>query len=454
LLEKKNKKKEFEIDIILEEENENKQHYTIKFKENDKDFYEYNFKIKEVDILPLELDKQFNIYLNILRCKYRKSMETKENKDFISSSLLFLKDKDNKYDFLFYLSIFLNCFSTDFIQNHLLAFDPKKLKRIGEIPERRLKPIKNIINKLVKNPEMIHVEDEKFRLETTKLFYSLALYFNLNFQKEKIKEMFENERIYEHLYNKLLSYHEFYKDLILPKNDIIKLIRKAKKYEYILTLLFYLGTDCCTFLVVVKETKDYIYRFQKEDMNKNKDNELYDNRIDIEKYVEPIKEDDLDNIFSIIEGIKGFTILYNENNEDIKLIKYSSLIIEKYLEFYNEINLDKLFALRSIVDSIKQIDQKFICKFNLDEKIHNTGLKLIEKGEIKNIKILEFIRYDIYFLDKIYNKKIYRPLKILDGIDISLIEDKKKFFEVWSKINFYSMFESQLGDFLTKIALL
>ena len=101
MLEKKNKKKEFEIDIILEEENKNKQHYTITFKENDKDFYEYNFKIKEVDILPLELDEQFNIYLNILRCKYRKGMETKENKDFISSSLLFLKDKDNKSYFIF-----------------------------------------------------------------------------------------------------------------------------------------------------------------------------------------------------------------------------------------------------------------------------------------------------------------------------------------------------------------
>ena len=120
--------------------------------------------------MPLELDEQFQIYLDILRNKYKKNQKTKENEDFISSSLLLLKDEDNKYNLLFYLSIFLNCFATDFVQNKLLAFDPKKIKGIGEIPERRLQPIKNIINQMVKNPEKIHVKVEESRGETTKLF--------------------------------------------------------------------------------------------------------------------------------------------------------------------------------------------------------------------------------------------------------------------------------------------
>ena len=89
----------------------------------------------------------------------------------------------------------MNSFSIDFVQNHFLAFDPEKIKIVGEISEMRLKPIKNLINKLVKNSENIHVKDEKLRLEITKLFYSLALYFNLNFQKEKIEEMFENQYV-------------------------------------------------------------------------------------------------------------------------------------------------------------------------------------------------------------------------------------------------------------------
>ena len=415
LLKKKNKNNEFEIDVILEEENEDKHHYIIKFKDNDKDFYEYKFRMEEINILPLELNEQFEIYSDILKNKYKKNQKTKENEDLILSSLLVLKE-DNKYDLLFYFSIFLNCFATDFVQNLLLAFDPKKIKGIEDIPEKILKPIKNIINKFVKNPEQIHVKDENLRLETTKSFYSLTLYFNLKFQKEKINEIFENEKMKDHLYNKLSSYHEFFKDIILPKKDVIKLIKKAKKYEHILTLLFYLGTDCSTFLEVVKETKDYIYKFQREDTNKN-NNELYDNKIDIEKYVVPKKEDDISDIFSRIEGLKSFTILISE---DMKLIKYSSLIIEKYSEFYNEINLDNLYILKNIIDSIKQIDQKFLCNLKIDEIIHRTGLKLIKNGTIKDRKILRIIMSDIYYLDNKYNKKIYRPLEIFEGIDISL----------------------------------
>ena len=134
-LEKKNKNNEFEIEVILEEENEVKHHYTIKFKDNDKDFYEYKLRMEEINIFPLELNEQFEIYSDILKNKYKKNQKTKENEDFILSSLLILKE-DNKYDLLFYLSIFLNCFTTDFVQNLLLEFDPKKIKGIGEIQEK------------------------------------------------------------------------------------------------------------------------------------------------------------------------------------------------------------------------------------------------------------------------------------------------------------------------------
>ena len=444
LLKKKNDNKEFEIDVIFEEENKAKCHYAINFKDDDRDFYEYKLKLEEINILPLELDEQFEIYSDILKNKYKKSQKTKENEDFILSSLLVLKEEDNKYDLLFYLLIFLHNFATDFVQNHILAFDPKKIKEVGETQERRLKPIKNEINHYVKNPEKIHIKDENFRLEITKLFYSLALYFNLKFQKEKVKEMFENENICEYLYEKLSSYREFFKGLILPKKDIINLIKRAKKYEQILTLLFYLGTDICVFLELIKETGFYIYKFQKEDMYKNNDS-----RIDIEIYVEPKIEDNLDLILSFLEGFKNLIWLVNE---EMILIKYSSLIIEKYSEFYDEINLDKLFSLKAIVELIKQIDQRFDCKINLDEKIHRTGLKLIKNGKIKNMEILQYIKRDIYFKYKDYNNKIYRPLEILDGIDISLIEDKNEFFKEWDTINFFSIYELQQEDFLIKIA--
>ena len=446
----KNKNNEFYIDIfILEEDKNNKHHYTFRFKDINRDFYDFNFKIEGIDILPLELDEQFEIYSDILRNKYKKEQNSKENEDFISSSLLFLKDKNDKFNLLFYILIFLQCFETSFAQNHLMIFDPKKIKGIGQIPERKLKPIKNKINDLITNPEKIQAKDEKSRQEIIKLFYSFALYFNLNFQKDKINEMFEKENICNYLYDKLLNYREFFKDLTLPKVDIIKLIHNSKKYHQILILLFYLGTDFALFLEVVFETREFIYKLKKEDMNNNKDNELYDNKIDIEKYVDPKKEDDIHRIFEIIEQIK--TIIFMEN-EEMKLIKFSSIIIEKYSGFYNEINLEKLILLKSIDDSIREMDDNFECKCNLEEMIHKTGLIFIKNGKIKNVEILDFIKADVFFQDKRYNKKIYRPLDIFDGIDISLIVDKNKFVKKWKSCNFYLMFESQLEDFLKKVA--
>ena len=444
LLKKKNENNEFEIDVILEEENGTKYNYTIRFKDIDRDFYEYNLKIERINILPLELVEQFEIYADILRKKYKKSQNTKENGDFILSSLLPLTDEVNKYDLLFYLSIFLQCFSTDYIQNLLLAFDPKKIKEIGLFPEKKLKPIKNIINELVKSPEQIYIKNEESRLETIKLFYTLALYFNLNFQKEKIKEMFENELICQYLYDNLLRYNEFFKDLTLPPNYIIKLIKKAKNYKQILKILFYSGTDFAVLLEVIRDSKDIIQKFQNEEMNKNKDNRFDDYKIDIEKYVVPKKEDDLKLIFSLIEGFK---MDITQKNEDLKLIKFSSLIFEKYSEFYNEIDINKLLILKHIVDSIKKIDENFHCECNLEEKIHKTG-------KIKNDQILELIRHDNYLLNTKFNEKICPPQEILDQSDESLIKDKNKFSRDLNINNFNSMLEPKLEDLSVKTSFL
>ncbi len=116
------------------------------------------------------------------------------------------------------------------------------------------------------------------------------------------------------------------------------------------------------------------------------------------------------------------------------------------------INLSEIILLKSIDDSIREMDENFESKYNLEEMIHKTGLIFIKNGKMKNIDVLDFIKTDIFFQEKRFNKKIYRPLNIFDGIDISLIEDKNKFVKKWKSCNFYLMFESQLEDFLKKVA--
>ena len=88
--------------------------------------------------------------------------------------------------------------------------------------------MKNILNILSKKPERIHVENEKDKKKTIDTFYSIALYFNIHFQKEKVKEMIENEEIFEHISEKLIKFSNFYEGLILPKKNIVKLIQKME----------------------------------------------------------------------------------------------------------------------------------------------------------------------------------------------------------------------------------
>ena len=239
-LKKEEGKKEYEIIIIAEEENGTKHEFVLKFKDIKKDHYEYNFKIEKVDILPLSYENQFEIYVELLRKKYKKLQSSKENEEFILSTQSIITGADKQYDFLFYLSIFLECFSTKFVYRHLITFRPNKIKGLGQASEKKLKQIKNILAQFVKNPSKIHVEKEKDRQNISEYFYSMALYFYIKFNKENINEMFENEQVFNFL--------------------IIKLLEKSKNFNHILTFLTYLGKDVVRFLNVVYEKREFILK--------------------------------------------------------------------------------------------------------------------------------------------------------------------------------------------------
>ena len=448
-LEKEDNQSEYKIDVFIEDENQTKYKYTIQFKDNNRDFYEYNFKIEDIDVLPLNYDEQFELYADILRNIYKKRQKTKENDDFIISTHLLLNEN---YEFFFYILIFRECFSTNLCQKHLLLFNPERITGFGKISDKKLKQITNIINTIAKDPDKIYVESEDKKLETIKLFYSVVLYFNLYYQKDKVKEMFENEKICDYLYDKLLSYGDFFKDLILLKKDVIKLLEKAKNYNQVLNFLFYLGNDLIQFLEVITEKKDLINNLFKEEKNKieetNKKNINPKNKkkiqlLEIEKYVEPKKEDDIQKIQS---EVGKMAIDYN----DYIFIKFSPSLIKKYIDFHEQKNLNNLIDLRNIIENILKIDAKFECNFQLDKIIHNCGILYAKNGKLKNIELLGFISTDNFYNDDSHKSKEDRSLEILEGIDINSLDET--FFKKWKKIPWDKIFENQFNEFLEKIA--
>ena len=444
----KNGQKEYQIPINVENKN---YQYIIKLKDLKRDFYEYNFEIKELNILLLDYQKQFEIYADILRNKYKKTQQTRENDDFIISIQSLLTEPNKNYSFLFYISILFECYNTKYVNRQLLLFKPEKIIELGEIDDKKIMQVKNILNTLIKKPEKFHIENENENdlQKAIKSFYFVALYFNLHFQKEKVKDMFENEQISEYLYDNLIRYSSYFEGIILPKKDIIKLIRKSDDYNQVLSSLSYLGKDVIQFLEVINEEKAIIaYLFQKEKTkNEKESNNIKDIKkakeiqmINVGNYICPKKEDDVLQLNDIIKDL-----IYYQQQNNISYIKFPYSFFQKYIDFNND-NFKNFGVIKNIIENYEKYDKAFKYSINLNELIHDKGVNLAKKGLLKNINLLEFIKNDIYFIDN-ENKNL---IEIINGIDISSLENN--FFEIWKNINFYQIFRNNFSDLLKKIA--
>ena len=416
--------------------------YTIKIRDIKSDFYEYNLKMDKVEVISLSYEQQFNIYVDLVRKKLKKVQGTKESDEFIMSTQLLFAGKDKKFDFLFYISMFLECFTTKIVHRHLMSFKPEKIVDLGKADEKRIKQMKNILNVIAKRPEKIRVENENSRKNITELFYFIYLYFVMNFQKEKLDELLGNAIIFDYLCEKLLKYQDFLKNLILNNNQVSILIEKSKDYNEILTSLFYVGKDFINFLHVINDKFEKVRKFYDDELNKeDKETEP----INTEKYVIPKQEDDMMKLKEEIEKLNT-----NESNQMIQLIKFSPSIFKRYEEYNKNKNFLNLSYLSDIFNMIRKMDNNFKLKID-DTIVHETGLNMIKEGKLKNKGVLVFISKDIFYNDKKYKtNKMYRPLEVFDGIDISTLEDD--FYNIWQTINFKNMFDSQLNEFSNKIA--
>ena len=444
-LKKDEVKKCYQVTVILEDEKGIKGEFTIQTKDIKKDFYEYNFKVEQLGVIPLRYEEEFEIYVEYLR-KQNKKHSSRENLELILSTQLITTGPKKQYDFLFYMLIFLECYTTKFSAKHLITFKPERIKGLGKVSEKKLKQLKTIMTIIMNKPEKLHVENENDRERVTNIFYSVALFFNLNCNKELLPEMFKKEQLYDVLFEKLCSFKNMG---VVIKNDIlVELLKLTKNYEQYLTFLSYAGKDTSQFLQLINEQKEDISKIIQEEKKKIEEANEKDKKdikiIEIENFVEPKKEDDLNKISELINQI------YDFQSKDNKIIKFTKPFIEKYIELNNQVNLDNLLALKKIINKLNKVEEKFEFNPTIEQLIHDSGKELIKKGEIKNIKVLDFIINDDYYQSNYFNKTFYRPLDIFDGIDISSLEED--FFIKWKQINFYLMFDIQLPEFLKKIS--
>ena len=452
---KKEDEEKYHILILAKSDGDKIYQYDIKFPGDLKDFFVYDFNLEDINYQPLSLEEQFEIYIDILRKVYKKLDESEENENFISSNLEFLKDEGKKFSFYFYLLLFIEGRRTKYVQEILLKFNPENINELGLFKEDKIKIIRSRLNILSKNVnKSLSLENAKNEHELKELFYSILLYFNMNFQKEKIAEMFKDNNIMDYLSKQLLTFHDIYKDLLIEKDPLRKLIQKSKTFDDILNYLPYIGKNIINFLNLIYSEFKFIceiYISEQEklnDENQNKEDKKEMKQIDIEKYVVIQKTDDIQKL----NEVSGFIFSSQELNS-VKIIKFSENLIKNYVEFFNGQNIEALQYINKLIIEIKKHYKNFDFKYNnkdMDLIIHDTGIDIINRGEMKSNEILKFIKNDIFFTSNAYKKDFFRPLTILNKISIESIDEQ--FFKIWHTIKFNEIYSEWMEDFYKTLA--
>ena len=264
-----NFKNEFEIFVKFKEEGNDKKEYIGKITDKDigkiegSHFFLYDFtpidnnqnSIFSLKEFPLSHCEQFELYFDSLK---QIGIEKNSNLELIQSITLFFSDEKAKYDFKFYLLVFIHCYNTKLINNHLLSFDSKKLVGLGEFNEEELQSYKETINVIASNLDMILLNiEEQYKSKASTYLCTIIVYFNLKFQKERLIPISNTKKFYDSIFSnnsilfELLEYDEMKTILSLPtdcftilstiytyKNIILdKFNEEIKKIELLIVLI-------------------------------------------------------------------------------------------------------------------------------------------------------------------------------------------------------------------------
>ena len=454
--ERNNDSKDLQIEITLEDGNKHKYKSILKDIDFEHDNYLYYFHldIKEENINDEELSlveydlshlRQFELYLTYLKEQNLNDIKTKEKRNFILSTLnnLFLKDKDYKYSFAFYLKLFSESYNSEYFIKVLGLLKNENIREFGILSKDELYKTFGILNSLDTKIFSIF-EKEENKEELILNFYTIYLYMNCKYYKEKIVEMFKNEKIKKYLLKALIINEDFSNGLVLTKEQILEIINSYSdnlNFVQLKNQLKY-NNDYLILLEIINEKKELILNKYLEYDDDDKEENLF---INIELFAQPKIEDDIDSIYNQIKDIVLF-----EKNSNKYFIQFSQEFLKNYYDLFENTNLNKLLSLNKIVSLLKSEDKNYKLKYNVDEIVHRSGINLSILGKVNNMELLNFIEKDIYYTDKIYNNNNQvRSLEVLSGLDIS--KANEEFFQKWKKLNFFKIFEKQKELFLDKV---
>ena len=396
--------------------NENKNYFIYNFRFGNSSFYSAPIEIDFTNFEQLQIYIKFIDNLNIIN---------KENliSDLFDDSKQFLINK-NSYYFDFYLELFKLCYNKKEIKDILIIFDLNKVELPVKFHDNNytkflflIEEKKDVIIKYCEKNDNI----EKYYIK----FYSILLYFLKNYEKEKFSSFLYRKDLWKYYVDILPFNYKYFSEIDIPETFINEIFTKYNmSYEKIKGIFFYIKS-IKIILNFVNKYKEAIFMCLIKEKKK----------IEMSNYLNQNSISDINDILNKLEQLinyelekNQFTIIFDEN------------FWKKYI--YNaKSDFKKLDLIKEGIILCQKIDNNLIFDYNII--IHETALNMIKEGQLKNIKLLNFIEDDIYFKNDKFKSELYRPFLVFEnGIDLENINNE--FFEKWNKIgilNIYSFDE-------------
>ena len=421
----------FEVSVQFKEDGENDNIYeriinNIEIIKNTSYIFLYNFQPidKNLNIcfsknssneFPLSYFEQFKIYLNILKEKNKSDRNSKEFQDCIKYIMNILDQI--KYEFVFYMSVFAECFDTKIINQFLRNFKTEQITAFGEFSNEDLNIFKDIINKITKEPNIVLEKinpDERPEAETT--LYTIILIFDLKFQKEELKLIKWDEDIFQYIFSKYFHLVKLFDFNVIK--DILSLTDDCLSIVFILNMSAeFLFEKFNILLQKIKELKEERKIKEKKDI---KEKDLI---IQVDKYI-VFKDEEkyLDKILFTIESLINF-----QKEKKVQFISFSPNFFEFMTKLINEKNIEQIFSLKKILKSVKQFETsskyKKIDTDKIVDKILNHSIvqKNFEFLKNKSAKLINHLNKNDKYLDGYALELIKKNEE-----DIEFLENRKK----------------------------
>ena len=274
----------------------------ILFKDNKNNFI-YDFKLNGINdwtkkIPPPEcinyskkkqLEK-FNEALKALKVKQDHQLY----KDLIIDSQCYITGQQTFF-LDFYLQIFKSCYSQKEVKTLLMMF---KLPRVKKPQNMEIKEFASILNLIEKKPDMLirHCSEKDNKEKYFKYFYTLLLYFRMNYEGGKVNDLLINKNLNKYFIEILPLNYNYFSKLVLPDELIFEILEQNNlSCKVIIGALSYAGSVEKVLFIINKYCEKISNCCVKEN-----------NKIYLSEIVNDKKTDNLNEIINEIKKILNY----------------------------------------------------------------------------------------------------------------------------------------------------